>query len=100
MREVSQFGPMKEPKKRSMSLTAAMVRFVDVAELIKARSMSDEALRDLCEDYRLARETLTRMRKSKPARTAEIAEYSTLVAELEDEIIRHLLGSRTADIIE
>ena len=75
-----------------MSLSAAMVRFVDVAEMIKARSVADEALRDLCEDYRTARETLTRLRKAKPRRAGEIAEYSVLVAELEDEIIRHLLG--------
>ena len=76
-----------------MPMTAAMVRFVDVAELIKSRSIADEVLRDLCEDYRLARETLTRMKKEKPRRTAEVAEYTTLVAELENEIIRHLLGS-------
>lgn len=75
-----------------MPLTAAMVRFVDVAELIKSRSIADEVLRDLCEDYRLARETLTRMKKEKPRRAAEVAEYITLVAELENEIIRHLLG--------
>jgi benzoyl-CoA reductase/2-hydroxyglutaryl-CoA dehydratase subunit BcrC/BadD/HgdB len=96
MREVVQFVPAKEPKNRSMPLTEAMVRFVDVAELIKARSVTDEALRDLCEDYRLARETLTRLRKAKPRRAAEISEYSILVSELEDEIIRHLLGSGEA----
>lgn len=75
-----------------MPLTAAMVRFVDVAELIKARSISDEVLRDMCEDYRLARATLTRLKKAKPRRPAEISEYTTLVSELEDEIIRRLLG--------
>ena len=80
-----------------MSLTAAMVRFVDVAELIKSRSMADEVLRDLCEDYRLARETLTRMKKMRPRRVVEVAEYTTLVAELENEIIRHLLGSDELD---
>ena len=84
---------MKAPKNRSMPLTAALVRFVDVAELIKSRSQSDEVLRDLCEDYRLARETLTRMKKTRPRRTAEVEEYTILVAELENEIIRHLLGS-------
>ena len=83
---------MKVPRNKSMPLTEAMVRFVDVAEMIKARSVADEALRDLCEDYRMARETLTRLRKAKPKRADEIAEYSVLVAELEDEIIRHLLG--------
>ena len=76
-----------------MPMTAAMVRFVDVAELIKSRSLDDEVLRDLCDDYRLARETLTRMKREKPRRAAEVAEYTTLVAELENEIIRHLLGS-------
>ena len=38
---------MKAPKNRSMPLTAAMVRFVDVAELIKSRSIADEVLRDI-----------------------------------------------------
>ena len=74
-----------------MWLTSAMVRLIDVAELIKARSDTDEELRELCEDYRLARETLTRLRKSKPRRSLEIAEYRTLVAELEDEIICRLM---------
>jgi hypothetical protein len=92
MSEVSE-GVVKEPKSRSMPLTAAMVRFTDVAELIKSRSNTDEVLRDLCEDYRLARETLTKLRKVKPRRTVEIGEYTTLVAELEDEIIRRLLGA-------
>ena len=76
-----------------MPMTAAMVRFVDVAELIKSRSLDDEVLRDLCDDYRLVRETLTRMKREKPRRAAEVAEYTTLVAELENEIIQHLLGS-------
>jgi hypothetical protein len=70
-----------------------MARFVDVAELIKSRSTTDEVLRDLCDDYRLARETLMRLRKAKPKRAVEIGEYTDLVAELEDEIVRRLLGS-------
>jgi hypothetical protein len=91
MREVVD-PAVKEPRNRSMPLTAAMVRLADVAELIKARSIPDEELRDLCEDYRLARETLTRLRKAKPRRTVEIGEYTELVADLEDEIVRRLLG--------
>src|SRR5262245_51479086 len=86
-------GPMKDPKSRSMPLTAAMVRFVDVAELIKSRKITDEVLRDLCEDYRLARETLTRLKKSKPKRPEEISEYTIMLSELEDELIRRLLGT-------
>jgi hypothetical protein len=76
-----------------MPLTTAMARFADVAELIKLRSQSDEVLRDLCEDYQLARETLTNLRKLKPRRSAEIAEYKVFLLELEDEIIRRLLGT-------
>ena len=75
-----------------MSPTAAMLRLIDVAELIKARSLGDEVLRDLCEDYGLARMTLIRLKKARPKRAAEIAEYTVLIAELEEEIIRHLRG--------
>jgi benzoyl-CoA reductase/2-hydroxyglutaryl-CoA dehydratase subunit BcrC/BadD/HgdB len=92
MSEVNE-GAVKDPKSRSMPLTAAMARFVDVAELVKSRTITDEVLRELCEDYRLARETLTKLRKAKPKRAVEIEEYMTLVAELEDEIVRRLLGS-------
>ena len=84
---------MADPKNRSMPLPAALARFVDAAELIKSRLVSDEVLRDLCEDYRVARETLTMMKRGKPKRSDEIAEYTQLVAELQDEIIRHLLGA-------
>jgi len=76
-----------------MPLTAALARFMDVADLIKSRVVTDDVLRDLCEDYRLARETLTRLKKQRPKRPAEIDEYTSFVAELEDEIIRHLLGA-------
>ncbi|MDW6021019.1 hypothetical protein SAZ10_04500 [Mesorhizobium sp. BAC0120] len=75
-----------------MQLTTAMARFADVADLIKIRSQSDEALKDLCEDYQLARETLTNLKKMKPRRSKEISEYKSLILELEDEIIRTLLG--------
>ena len=37
---------MKAPRNQSMPLTAAMVRFVDVAELIQSRSIADEVLRE------------------------------------------------------
>ncbi len=84
---------MADAKNRSMPLSAALARFVDVADLIKSRLNTDEVLRDLCEDYRLARETLTRLRKEKPKNPSRIAEYASLVAETEDEIIRHLLDT-------
>ena len=84
---------MTDPKTQSMPLSAVLVRFADLAEQIKSRSVSDEVLRDLCDDYRLARQTLTRLRKKRPKQTAEVAEYTALVAELEDEIVQHLLDT-------
>lgn len=84
---------MIEQKSRTVPLPAAMVRLAYVAELIKERTLTDEVLRDLCDDYRLARQTLTKLKKVKPRKTAEIAEYKTLIAELEDEIVGRLLGT-------
>lgn len=83
---------MKTSKSRTMTVTAAMAKFADVADLIRSRAEVDEALRDLCEDYRLARATLLRIKKEKPRPTARVIEYSTLVSDLEEEIIRYLLG--------
>ena len=76
-----------------MPLTAAMARFVDVADLIKSRAEVDEILRDLCEDYRLARQLLARVRKEKPQPVKKVQEYKSLVEDLEDEIIRYLVGT-------
>ena len=75
-----------------MPLTAAMARFVDVADAIRSRVEVDEVLRDLCEDYRLAREILARMKKERPKPGKKVAEYSLLVEDLEDEIMTYLLS--------
>jgi hypothetical protein len=83
---------MTTPKNRSMPLTAAMARFVEVADIIRSRSEVDEVLRDLCEDYRLARELLQKAKKEKPRPTKKISEYLSLVEDLEDEIMRYLIG--------
>ena len=78
-----------------MPLTAAMARLVDVADLIRSRAEVDEVLRDLCEDYRLAREILNRMKKERPKPSDKISEYSVMVHDLEEEIMAYLLD--TAD---
>ena len=74
-----------------MPLTAAMARLVDVADLIRSRAEVDEVLRDLCEDYRLAREILNRMKKERPKPSDKISEYSVMVHDLEEEIMAYLL---------
>ena len=84
---------MKEPKNRSLPLTSALARLIDVADLIKSRIATDDVLRDLCDDYNLARKILTNLKKERPRHSARIEEYTILAAEIEDEIIRHLLGS-------
>jgi hypothetical protein len=70
-----------------------MARFVDIADLIRSRAGGDDAFVDLCEDYRLARQLLSRARREKPRPTHKIAEYAALVEELEDEIMGYLLGT-------
>jgi hypothetical protein len=85
--------PMKGPKNPSLPLTTALARFVDVADLIKSRIATDDVLRELCDDYNLARKILTSLKKERPRHSARIEEYTILAAELEDEIVRHLLGS-------
>ena len=84
---------MKEPKNRSLPLTSALARLIDVADLMKSRIATDDVLRDLCDDYNLARKILTNLKKERPRHSARIEEYTILAAELEDEIISHLLGS-------
>ncbi|MCO5064982.1 MAG: hypothetical protein M9924_11285 [Rhizobiaceae bacterium] len=76
-----------------MLLTTAMARFVDVSDLIKSRAQVDDFLRDLCEDYQLARQLLLREKKQRPRQAKKIAEYTSLVDELEDEIMRYLIGA-------
>ena len=89
---------MKEPKNRSLPLTSALARFIDVADLMKSRIATDDVLRDLCDDYNLARKILTNLKKERPRHSARIEEYTILAAEIEDEIISHLWvrGSRSA----
>ena len=84
---------MKEAKNWSLPLTSALARLIDVADLMKSRIATDDVLRDLCDDYNLARKILTNLKKERPRHSARIEEYTILAAELEDEIISHLLGS-------
>jgi hypothetical protein len=83
---------MKEPKNPSLPLTTALARFIDVADLIKSRVARDNVLRELCDDYHLARKTLTNLKKERPRHSSRIEEYTVIAAEIEDEIIKHLLG--------
>ncbi len=75
-----------------MPMTDAMARFAEVATLIRSRAAHDAALRDLCEDYRTARETLSSLKKKKPRPAGDVKEYTSLVEGLEEEIIHYLVN--------
>lgn len=62
-----------------------------IADLIRARLFDDETLRELCDDHRLASATLEKLKREQPREPDKVREYSTLIAELEDEIIGYLL---------
>jgi hypothetical protein len=54
-------------------------------------SLRDPAFRDLCEDLEDAQASLSRLAtRAGPAERPEVAEYRTIIAELEDEIRAHV----------
>jgi hypothetical protein len=66
-------------------------RFPGQAVLLRQLALSDRAFRSLCEDYALARASLTSFQARADARERpEIADYRTVIAELEGEIARAL----------
>ena len=91
---------MGTSKNKSMPLTAERTRSTTIADTLRSRLELDEALRDLCEDYRLARRTLMRIRKEKPRPTKRVAEYLSLMEDLEGEILDYLLGKPPQEDIE
>lgn len=67
-------------------------RFAENSDAVARLIVADESFRTVCEDYVIARTTLAGFLKTAAAeRRAEIADYTTLVAELEHELAA-LLG--------
>lgn len=80
---------MSDLEGRRLDLTGVLERFQDSAALIRRLVVADERFASICEDYALASATLATLRK--PAReeqdAARVAEYTSLAAELEREIV-------------
>ena len=67
-------------------MNRAIERFPDLADQIGRLANQSEAFRSLCEDHQLAVETLDSLIARGPANDKVIAEYRTLVGELEADI--------------
>ena len=72
-------------------LAQAMTRFPQAAAALRRLALADPAFREICEEYALARDSLTRFEaRSDAAERPEIGDYRTVIAELEGEIDRML----------
>lgn len=68
-------------------------RFAEESDAVARLIVADETFRTVCEDYVIARTTLAGFQKTAAdERRAEIADYTTLVAELEHELTALLAG--------
>ena len=72
-----------------LTLAHVLGRFPEDALLIRRLVLADPAFRSACEDYALARETLTRF-EALPEKPTEVADYVSVIAALEDEIAADL----------
>lgn len=69
-------------------LAAVLERFPEAAIPIRRMFLADRGFRSICEDYALARETLARFQAMPDApQRPEIADYLSVIAGLEGEII-------------
>jgi hypothetical protein len=82
---------MSQSDARHALLAPVVERFPDQQAHIYRLALRDEGFRALCEEYDLARKSYGRLQVS-PERAAEVAEYRSVIAELEEEI-RSFLGS-------
>ena len=76
---------------RHAPLAPVVERFPDQQAHILRLALRNEGFRALCEEYDLARKSYGRLQVSSE-RAAEVAEYRSVIAELEEEI-RGFLGS-------
>ena len=78
---------MAIPERLPFDMNQLLERFPDDAALIARLLVQDDAFRNLCEDFVLAKSTLANLDTFQPRQqTTKIAEYGQLVAELGNEI--------------
>jgi hypothetical protein len=70
------------------NLTHVLERFPKAGNLIRRLFLADRGFRSVCEDYALARDALARFQAMPNAQQRpEIADYVSVIAELESEIV-------------
>jgi hypothetical protein len=79
-------------------LAQVVERFPKSAALLRRLALRDQTFRGLCEDYALARASLAGF-EARPdaAERPEIADYRTIIAELEGEIARFVAARGRGD---
>ncbi len=84
--------PMTDISAARLNLAPVIARLPSNALLIRQLVLAEQAFRSVCEDYALARETLTRFEALPEAekKPAEVADYVSVIAGLEDEIAADL----------
>jgi hypothetical protein len=87
--------PMTGTSATRLNLAYVLARFPEHALRIRQLVLADQAFRSVCEDYALARETLARFEALPEAekKPAEVADYVSVIAALEDEIAADLRGA-------
>jgi len=79
------------PERLPFDMSQLLERFPGDAALIGRLLVQDDAFRNVCEDFVLAKSTLVKLDTfQRRQQAAKIAEYRQLVAELEDEIAEAL----------
>ena len=85
--------PMTRADFRSELLARVAERFPDQPGIVFRLALKDQEFLALCEEYNLARESYGRLQVS-PDHASEVAEYRSLIVELEDEIRGYLQSGR------
>ena len=79
-------------------LAQAVARFPEGAARLRRLALAAPGFRDLCEEYGLAKESLSRFgARPDAAERPEVTEYRSVIAELECEIDRFLREARPED---
>lgn len=81
-----------------VGLARAIARFPNAAAELRRLARDDGGFRDVCMEYALAQDSLARF-EARPdaAERPEIADFRTVIAELESEIGRFLAEARRRD---
>jgi hypothetical protein len=83
---------MSDPEGSRLDLSQVFERFPEDVARIRRLVLADDSFAGICEDYALARTTLARLEQPGEAEGhgEEVADYRTLVADLEREVAEAL----------